>query len=420
MIRMMVVDDEALLRRRLKKTIDWESLGIEVVGEAQNGQELIDSLVELEPEIVISDIRMPRVSGIDMLKTLHKMNSRTKVIFLSGYGEFEYAREALKWGAYDYLLKPINNEKIVSVIRKCIESIKEEKKQMKEAMLAYNESRLYCKIKRNRQLLAYLRERSGVWSEIQPYFTSEGTNGLSHCTCVVASFSLSHYEQDWGTDLMKFTISNVLSECYESIGQCITIEAEEDRVICLLLTEESGLVLGDLIEKGATRAKEVIRVLTDTPVTFGIGLTVNELSDIPNSYISSIQMHDLSIRFGIGQIYSYTNREQFTRRNFIDDAIDFLNDSYGKKITMAQVAEMYFFTPSYFSKVFKEETGKSFSRYLIELRIEKAKEMLASSQQRIYEIAEAVGYDDVQYFSRTFKDEVGMTPKKFQNYIKSI
>jgi len=170
LIKMMIVDDEVYLRDRLKKTINWTQLGVEIVGEARNGQELIEQFSELEPDIILTDIRMPKVSGIEMLAELRKMNKRVKVIFLSGYSDFDYAREALKLDVFDYLLKPINNKKIVEVITNCMTVIAEEKEAMREAMIAYNNSCLYNQMVRDQQLISYLRGGVVDWVDIEAHF----------------------------------------------------------------------------------------------------------------------------------------------------------------------------------------------------------------------------------------------------------
>ena len=103
--RMILIDDEAVILRGLKQLVDWEQLNIEIAGEATDGIEGLNMIRQLNPDIVISDIAMPNLNGIELLKTVHNEKIGTKVIFLSGYQEFSYAKEAVKYGAEDYLLK---------------------------------------------------------------------------------------------------------------------------------------------------------------------------------------------------------------------------------------------------------------------------------------------------------------------------
>ena len=104
MIKLLVVDDEIWIRERISKEIPWESVQAEVVGTAEDGQEALEMAEELEPDIIITDIRMPGFDGIELLRELRKKSLDIKVILLSGYNDFSYAKEAIKYGAFDYIL----------------------------------------------------------------------------------------------------------------------------------------------------------------------------------------------------------------------------------------------------------------------------------------------------------------------------
>ena len=104
--RMVMIDDEAVILQGLKKLLNWEQLDIEMAGEAMDGEQGLRLIAREQPDIVISDIAMPNLTGIELLKKIKELNWNVKVIFLSGYQEFSYAREAVRYGAVDYLLKP--------------------------------------------------------------------------------------------------------------------------------------------------------------------------------------------------------------------------------------------------------------------------------------------------------------------------
>lgn len=123
---MILIDDEAVILRGLRQLVDWEQLNIEIIGEATDGNEGLELIRQLHPEIVISDIAMPNLDGIELLKTVHSEKLESKIIFLSGYQEFKYAKEAVKYGAEDYLLKPIGAKELEQVVEQVILEIKEE------------------------------------------------------------------------------------------------------------------------------------------------------------------------------------------------------------------------------------------------------------------------------------------------------
>ena len=116
--RVILVDDEPIILRSLKVAIPWEELNISIVGEARNGEQALAMVNELSPHMIISDIRMPGIDGITLMKRVLSDNPKRLFIFISGYGEFEYAREALREGAFDYLLKPIDHEELIEMIRR--------------------------------------------------------------------------------------------------------------------------------------------------------------------------------------------------------------------------------------------------------------------------------------------------------------
>ena len=124
--RMILIDDEAVILRGLKQLVNWDQLNVEIIGEATDGIEGLELIRRFHPEIVISDIAMPNLDGIELLKTVHNEKLGSKVIFLSGYQEFSYAKEAVKYGAEDYLLKPIGAQELEQVVEQVLLKIKEE------------------------------------------------------------------------------------------------------------------------------------------------------------------------------------------------------------------------------------------------------------------------------------------------------
>ncbi|MBW4083366.1 response regulator [Paenibacillus sp. S150] len=114
--KVLLVDDEPIILRSLKVAIPWEELGLSIVGEARNGEAALSLIEDTAPQIIISDIRMPVLDGIALMKEVLPRSGKLIFIFISGYGEFEYAREALRQGAFDYLLKPIDHEELTEML----------------------------------------------------------------------------------------------------------------------------------------------------------------------------------------------------------------------------------------------------------------------------------------------------------------
>ncbi|MEK5254276.1 response regulator [Paenibacillus sp. FSL F4-0125] len=125
--KVLLVDDEPIILRSLKVAIPWDDLQMEIVGEARNGELALRLIDEITPHIIISDIRMPVIDGITLMKEVLPRNSKLVFIFISGYGEFEYAREALRQGAFDYLLKPIDHDELVEMLHRAKMRLDEQK-----------------------------------------------------------------------------------------------------------------------------------------------------------------------------------------------------------------------------------------------------------------------------------------------------
>ena len=120
MFKVLIVDDESIIRKGLKNIIDWKSLCCEICGEAGNGIEGIRLIRELRPHILITDINMPEIDGLSMIKETKQMLPASKIIILTGYRDFEYIQEAIRLGAFDYVLKPSKIEDITAIVNKAI------------------------------------------------------------------------------------------------------------------------------------------------------------------------------------------------------------------------------------------------------------------------------------------------------------
>ncbi len=124
MIKILVVEDENIIRKGLIGTIDWLSAGFVVAGEAINGKDGLEKIEKIKPDLVITDIRMPVMDGLEMLRKAEEKNFKFEKILLTSYGEFEYAQEGIKLGVIDYILKPIDEDIFYKALEKAKEKIK--------------------------------------------------------------------------------------------------------------------------------------------------------------------------------------------------------------------------------------------------------------------------------------------------------
>lgn len=146
MYKLLVADDEMLVRKGIVCETDWKALGFGEILEASNGREALEMIRSEKPDLIISDIRMPKMNGIEMLKAMREENNDAPVIFLTAYSEFEYAREALKLYAFDYILKPFEDGELEAAVLRAKKRIlqsrgeKEETEKTENPLLPFDEN----------------------------------------------------------------------------------------------------------------------------------------------------------------------------------------------------------------------------------------------------------------------------------------
>ena len=141
MYKVILADDEPIIVAGLVKRIDWPSLGFNIIGKCFDGQQVINKVRSTQPDLLVIDIRMPKYNGLEVIKTINK-NYKTKVIIISGYSDFEYARSALQLGAIDYLLKPITNEALYNAVVKAKNLLDNQKASKNHSFNEYSTLRL--------------------------------------------------------------------------------------------------------------------------------------------------------------------------------------------------------------------------------------------------------------------------------------
>ena len=157
MYQVYIVDDAVLTRKALVMTIPWNQWGCEVVGAADDGEKALEEIVNLVPDIVITDIRMIRMNGLEMIKKCRESGNNAQFIVISGYNEFEYAQKAIKMDVLDYILKPIDDDELHDAVQRAVERLKEQGKREKENIADTNNKKLQVDYSEN-NLNAHLRQ----------------------------------------------------------------------------------------------------------------------------------------------------------------------------------------------------------------------------------------------------------------------
>ncbi|WP_339308285.1 response regulator [Paenibacillus sp. FSL R5-0519] len=300
-IRMILADDEPVILRGLKMLIDWQELGIEIVGEAYDGNELIELIDRCNPELIVSDICMPGQSGIDVIKHVQTSRRAPKVVFISAHKEFEYAQEALKYGALDYLVKPVNTQQLELVIEKAISLIRaeteeERKREKLQHLERDNEDRTF------EELLERLTDGDHHAIQIlQNSLTLEDGMLATICAC---DYSRSVQDQlRWQKrerKLIDFAITNVMRESLRTIP--LSLFFRKGEMFCyLILSEDRRLPV-----QVSTTVRDQIKSYLKLDMTIGVGGAVSSLQETFFSFNQALEALDWAYFLGPGHVNSYT------------------------------------------------------------------------------------------------------------------
>ncbi|MGG6313186.1 response regulator [Paenibacillus macerans] len=283
-IRVLLADDEPVILRGLKKLIAWEELGFSIIGEANDGNELKQLMQECRPDLIISDISMPGCSGIDIIREIHEASLPMKVIFISAYQEFAYARQAIQYGAVDYLVKPVNQTHLESVVGKAAALIREENEgeRAKEMLTHYERKQRTVTIE---ELLDGLMDGD---KRAAAELTRMGAVALSRHTsvCMLETDETMGSASRWEErerKLVQFALYNIIKETVDPGGNCLMFQ--KDGRFGILIQHESA----DEPRKLANDLHGKINVFLKLPVSIGIGRPVSGIEAASASYRAALE-----------------------------------------------------------------------------------------------------------------------------------
>lgn len=410
-MKVFLADDEIVVREGIRESFPWDETPYTLVGEAPDGEMALPIIRDTNPDIVITDIRMPFMDGLELCRTLRAQMPWIGIIVLSGYDEFEYARQCIRLGVREYLLKPINAEKLKEVLDKVSAEIMEERKTFEHA--------------------ASLRTRM----ETEGKFLKEKLIGM---------FFNDEYTDEDSQNVLKQLSSmgcNIESRFYAVIDAAFSPERKGQEVAAELATRSGGivhasasrtgtrlLVLGNNVEETEERAYafatsfvQELERLECSMIRVGIGDIVDKPEKILNSFKAARHIRHLivertdeqAIILGVREMGETEGDQKVS--SVISDAKLYMLDNFSNPSLMLQdVARSVGMSNSRFSTVFSQQNGQTFTEYLIHLRLSKAKEMLRTTDIKNSQIAREVGYNDSHYFSYIFKKNVGITPSEFR------
>lgn len=519
MYRVIIVDDEPLIRNGLRNTIEWDELSLEISGEASNGTEALKLIKEVKPQIIITDIKMPVMDGLELIKRIHSLNSKIRIIVLSGYSDYQFLKEAIKYNVESYLLKPIDNDELISILKSTVENIESEINtniQQREGLSALRTNTLNRLFTNNISAREY-KEKAELFNL--------STKASKYLVAVAAlcNFDETDYESNNNYQLMQFGVFNICEELVTTKGFG-DVFMDTKGCICFLFNDQSCDLNYDVINAFVQETIYLIKHFLKLTIRVGVGFIVeslheiykssncanecleygilangegfiqyaesglknsimdeikidyellenyiklekkeelekyienyyDELSRLSNLSIEYIRNSTMHIIINIIKVFSETSGDTKKIINSLDfkyidflklkrldefktwlkvffqkiyelavdnmqkkvskvvnDSLDYIDRHCYEEISLKLIADKIYINASYLGQIFKKEIGESFTDYVNKLRMQKAKELLVSTNLKVYEVSERVGFKDSHYFIKIFKKYVGVNP----------
>lgn len=388
MTKIMFVDDDAIARRNIVTKINWEEHGWELIYTAKDAVDALDYMKQNQPDIIISDIKMPVMDGIQMALVARNYYPDIKYIFLSGYKEFEYAKQAIKLNAVDYLNKPVEAAQLIEVLKEA-DHLSREARRANDIL-----KEKYPFIKRHylsRLMYQHFRE---VDDSVFKAFDINLSNGFG-----ISGF-IDFETGPAKATCLQDTAGKLSSSLSAKFSGSFFMNIEDRQVFfiftcCNLKSEEE---FWEKVREMETYTKNCAESSSAVchPV-FHYGAVIKSLNDLYLSYESILQSIQDDTSDLLAKVKAYLDENY-----------------YREDLTLTQIAEHFYVNHCYLTSIFKEKYGINLYDYLIQTRMKKAGELVENTDKKVYEIAEAVGYKNSQYFSVSFKKYFSCTVLEYK------
>lgn len=531
-MKILIVDDEPRHCRGMAGMIRATRSHAQVII-ARDGVQGLEAARNERPDVIVTDIRMPNMDGIKLLSKLAEGDYKPKVVMLSAYNLFDYAQQALRHGAYDYLLKPVDIDKLEEVLTRIEIELSKEAAERRKAEWIQDRLAVTITAHRKQLVMEWLfgtlstagrreLERMGLYQgegtivysifrpgreqksmlsanieelihDVEAFWSSFG-NALSVVLHVPGPEDNRNYNVEIATvvhvqgnvlrerrgslhaeldtlnarwdsygrlthavgpgceDLGKLASrvyrsameasTYLFHDCWKGVLFCDELlhkrkqpsfELDGEVFNKSLQGEEAGTAIRlcrNAFEKLAGEGQTDPAVIKDcasfmlTKLQNSLGdrlgtETVKRLAEASVESISTCESFSSLMEIldaCLAEVHGCWRRWKHDKRELvIDSCVALIQERFMENLSLESVASRYHFNVSYFSTMFKNRTGKSFSDYLIEVRMKRAEELLAGNEMKIYEIAKCCGYRDTKYFSRVFKKHAGMSPESFRH-----
>lgn len=391
--KVLIADDEFIIREGIRESVDWEKLRLQVVADAEDGEEALELAIYHQIDILLVDLNMPIMDGIELMKHVREQLPDCKIVIITGHDEFTYAQTAIRLQVKDYILKPANPDQLEKVLRQVRNELEEEAIQQQHLQTASRQITKSYPLLRERFCQEWME---GSMSE------EEIVEQLAFLKLPVTAPSLLGMirlrESAVSQPLMKeserqlylFAIENIAAELLASYPKVIF--RDPFGVIVVLLWSFSADTDFHQIESSV---RTYLKVAVDVHLTEGEG----DITSIPAVY-----------RKCKSAVLKETAISPLVRR-----AKQYMLEHYGDcTLTLESMAQQLQSSPVYLSRMIKQELDTSFNSYLTQIRIRRASQLLNGTDLTIADISRQVGYETQHYFSTAFKRTTGTSPLQYR------
>ncbi|MGP4038622.1 response regulator transcription factor [Gracilibacillus sp. D59] len=454
MIKALIVDDEPLVRKGLNFVLPWTKYGIKIVGEANSGRKALEFIQENKVDLIFTDVSMPEMDGLELLKEISQDYQDISVVVLTCYEEFNYVQEALRLGAIDYILKTqLENDKVDEVLAPITKRL--HSKLQRDTFNNFKNGLMYISLYQNKDteikewltLHFNLPVSEGVGfiptdedgEQMAEEFLKEEIIKEHHGLVVVKVYNLEGYSWEKIYKLLNHYIENVFYYDYNpntKIYECNINDLQDanpkDLNKLILQWSSYEWMFNDsffnkllsLVEEMRPYPSEIRQIFYEAMFKWADEFAI---SHFIHEWLSKFdEFHSWQdwkswledVRDSIKKIY---NNSQYPEEIVVAiyRSIEYMRTQENLNFTQEDIAEIACMSRVYFSRYFKKIVGSNFADFVKQLRIEKAKYIISTTNLPIYEIAEQTGFKDERYFSRVFQNTVNCLPSEYRKKAKA-
>jgi two-component system response regulator YesN len=362
MYKVLLVDDDKTARYILKRFDKWKTYGFAIAGEASDGKEALKMLTNESFDLVITDIKMPGMDGIEFLNELKCVHIDICMIFLSTHSDFKYAKQAIRLGVFDYVTKPVDDAALCEVLERvkhCLQEKESNRRKIQEEQRLIEESlAIHYPVNKEKEIITYILTGNAA-------------------VLVSAEDTFNDLAEMLGRDSLK------LGQLMEII--LANVNAELVKQFPWLPNFERTLYQDQIVRN-------------------------DSLESIKDSFLTCI-----SLKIKVIRKYELHHTDSVIRRT-----CQYVMEHIEENNTLEVVAQEVQLHKDYLSKMFKQKTGFHFIDYVTKAKMEHAKQLLGTGKYKNYEISEKLGYSSPDYFCRLFKNYTGHTPLEYKKVFFSV